>query len=90
MILAGFGPQAGVSQPLIEKNVPTLGSWVQSTVEKKQYVCSWPGMLESPKWNQYLKNIKRGELMKQTIQGPVKLILIGPVGSFPVNKKIRD
>ena len=34
------------------------------------------------------KKLKIEEAMRQAIQGPVKLILIDPISSFPVNKKI--
>lgn len=35
------------------------------------------------------KKLKIGELLRQAIQGPVELILIDPVNSFPVNRKYR-
>lgn len=35
------------------------------------------------------KKLKVEECIKQTIQGPVKLILIDPISSFPANKEMQ-
>lgn len=36
------------------------------------------------------KNVKAGELQKQTLHGPVRLMLIDPRNSFPAGKEIQD